>query len=243
MKAAPTFTSPSARSLGSAVGGVVLGLLSLSFADPSGSGQRSYKALVLENQQLKQSLVQSNHREDQLATQLADIHKRLGALGKSVLSEDKDDRILTALSEIEYLNQRLSALETSTIALIDNYRDFASSALVSNPDTRNRLEASIRQVETDLGYRHQPERNVLTGTLQQAKIVSVDQESGLVVLNVGHAKDARVGMRFALKRGSLDLATGIIAEVRPSVSGLLVEKVHDSKLTIQAGDSAKVILN
>ena len=225
----------------------VVSTLTFSVADTSDLElrklQQTVATLSKENQKLKDSLVKSNYREEQLANKLADIKKRLGALGKSLLSEEKDSRILSALAEVEFLNKRLNTMEASTVELIENYRDFSSSALVSNPDTRNELEASIRKAETALGYRHKPERAIASGTLQQAKIVSVDQESGLLVLNVGHAKDARIGMRFAIKRGSLDIATGIIAEVRPSVSGLLVEKVHEKNLTIQNGDTAKVLLN
>ncbi len=225
---------------------VAISSLSLSFADTSNLELRSLEekveTLTLQNQKLKDSLVKSNYREEQYAAKLTDIKKRLGALGKSLLSEEKDARIISALSEVEFLNDKLNTVEASAVELIENYRDFSSSALVSSPDTRNRLEASIRKAETALGYRHKPARQVATGILQQAKVVSIDQESGLLVLNVGQTKDARIGMRFAIKRGSLDLATGIIAEVRPSVSGLLVEKVHEN-LPIQNGDTAKVLLN
>ena len=168
----------------SAVMLVVLSLLSVSQVNASDLEleklQEQVKSLTIQNQKLKGSLVKSNYREEQCARKLADIKKRLGALGKSLLSEEKDTRILSALSEVEFLQKRLDAMETSTIELIDDYRDFSSSALVSNPDTRNRLEVSIRKVETALGYRFKPERQIATGTLQQAKIVSVDQESVLL---------------------------------------------------------------
>lgn len=229
------------------VGIVGLCLLSFAYADSSNIEIRSLQdkvsSLSLQNQKLKDSLVKSNFREEQCAGKLADIKKRLGALGESLLSEEKDSRLLSALSEIEYLSEKVNQVEAATVELIDNYREFSASALVSNPDTRNKLEASIRNAETALGYRHKPERQIVSGTLQQAKIVSVDQESGLLVLNVGQAKDARIGMRFVIQRGSLDLATGIVAEVRTAVSGLLVEKIHEPNLVIQNGDTAKVLLN
>ena len=222
-------------------------LASISVADSSDLElrklQTKVQALSKENAILKDSLVKSNHSEEQLANQLSDIKKRFGAMGKSLLTDETEPRILSALAEVEFLNKRLNMLEVSTIELIDNYRDFASSALVSNPDTRNELEASIRKAETALGYRSKPERRIESGTLQQAKIVSIDQESGLVVLNVGREKDARIGMRFTIKRGSNEIATGIIAEVRSSVSGLLVERVLNNQLKIQNGDTAKVLLN
>jgi len=185
---------------------VVASLFSLSYADTSDLELRSLnekvKTLTLQNQKLKDSLVKSNYREEQCAEKLADIKKRLGALGKSLLSEEKDARILSALSEVEYLKKRLDVMESSTVELIDNYRDFASSALVSNPDTRNRLEASMRKTEVALGYRFKPERQIATGTLQQAKIVSIDQESGLAPFSVrtSRGKTSRTKLIYPERR-------------------------------------------
>jgi len=222
-------------------------LLSTSYAKSSDIEVRALKARVAkleqENAQLKKSLITANYNEKRCADKLAQIMSRLGALGKSFFSEDKDERLLSALAEVEYLTKRVDAIEVSTYDLVDQYRSFAASALVSNPELRSDLEAGIRKVETSLGYRHKPKRQIDTGTLQNARIVSIDDQTGLVVLNVGLSKDARIGMRFNIQRGSTELATGIVAEVRPSVSGLLIEKIHEPTMPLQSGDIAKVLIN
>lgn len=205
--------------------------------------QEEVSRLSRENMKFKESLIASNKREEQVARKLARVKTRMGALGKSLLSEDQDQRLLAALTEIEYLQERVEKLEGATIDLTDNYRKLISTVLVSDPDARTEMEVSLRQAETALGFRYQPSRPIEAGTLQEAQIVSIDQESGLVVLNVGRENETRIGMRFSIKRGSLDIATGIVAEVRPSVSGMLIQELNQKDLLVQIGDTAKVVIN
>lgn len=205
--------------------------------------QEEVSRLSRENTKFKESLIASNKREEQVAKKLARVKTRMGALGKSLLSEDQDQRLLAALTEIEYLQGRVEKLEGATIDLTDNYRKLISTVLVSDPDARTEMEVSLRQAETALGFRYQPSRPIEAGTLQEAQIVSIDQESGLIVLNVGRKNETRIGMRFAINRGSLDIATGIVAEVRPSVSGMLIQELNQKDLLVQIGDTARVIIN
>lgn len=233
------------RSAWSAVAGVVclVGSVNAESNKPSlATLQEENSRLSRENLKLKESLIASNQREEQVAKSLSRVKTRMGALGKSILAEDENQRLLSALSEIEFLQKRVEKLENATQELTKSYRGYVSTALVSDPDARNKVEASLRQAEVALGERYKPERPIKSGTLQQAQIISIDQESGLIVLNVGHTSEARIGMQFAIKRGNLDIATGIIAEVRPNVSGLLVQELHDKNLVAQLGDRAKVKL-
>lgn len=205
--------------------------------------QEEVSRLSRENTKLKESLIASNQREEQIAKSLSRVKTRMGALGKSILAEDEDQRLLSALAEIERLQERVENLEATAVELTDSYRDFVSTVLVSDPDSRNKVEVSLRKAEVSLGYRYQPERPIDSGTLQQAQIISIDQESGLIVLNVGRSNDARIGMQFAITRGSLEIATGIVAEVRPNVSGVLIQELKEEDLLVQLGDSAKVKIN
>ena len=223
-----------------------LGLFS-AFAEPSklqlATLQEEVAHLSRENTKLKESLIASNQREEQAAKTLSRIKTRMGALGKSLLNEDQDKRLLSALSEVEYMQKRIQTLETTTTNLANSYRQFTKTVLTSDPDAQSKAEVSLRAAEVALGFRFKPERPISTGTLQQAKVISIDQESGLVVLNVGDQKDARIGMRFAINRGSTKIATGILAEIRQNVSGLLIQSLEENDLNVQLGDAAKVILN
>jgi hypothetical protein len=78
--------------------------------------------------------------------------------------------------------------------------DYLRQAVVSDPDSRC-VETSLRELDAVLGLRQKPRPDVRSGSLQQARIVSLDQESGMLVLNIGESHGARIGMSFRLSRG------------------------------------------
>jgi hypothetical protein len=89
-----------------------------------------------------------------------------------------------------------------------------------------------------LGLRQKPRPDVRTGSLQQARIVSLDQESGMLVLNIGESQGARIGMTFRLARGQQPYGKAILADVRKGVSGLFVESLDNPAETPRPGDLA-----
>jgi len=196
--------------------------------------------LTRENMNLKRSLTASSIREEQSALALSQAKLKLGALGRSIFNETDDKRLLSALEEIEYLYKHNEGMERVTLELIDLYRDVLAKEFSMDPVDRASAEATIRKAEAALGYRNRPATVKSVGTLQNAKVVSIDSETGLLVLNVGSSQQAKVGMRFTLMRGSEEIAKAIIAEVRTNVSGLLVESLT-KKLELQLGDRASVL--
>lgn len=225
---------------------LLLGVLALTLCNVNANQselENEIANLRRENLSLKQSLIASNKKEEQFAHTLSQVRKKMGAMGNSLLTGNDNSRLLSALSEIEFLQKRVDALETATIDLTESYRKFSKNTLASDSEARNEVETSIRSAEVALGFRFKPQRQISAGTLQNAKIISIDQESGLVVLNIGRSKDARIGMQFSINRGNLNIATGIIAEVRQNIAGLLIQETTNQDLIVNIGDSAKVLLN
>jgi hypothetical protein len=74
--------------------------------------------------------------------------------------------------------------------------------------------------------------------LQQARVVSLDQESGMLVLNIGESQGARIGMTFRLVRGQEPYGKVILADVRKGVSGVFVESIDNNAETPRLGDLA-----
>jgi hypothetical protein len=80
---------------------------------------------------------------------------------------------------------------------------------------------------------------VETGALDAIRVVDVNVNLRLVVLNVGLMQGARVGMPLALMRGDRVVGEMKIVEVRKSVSGALIERL-DKNVTVTAGDVVRV---
>jgi hypothetical protein len=190
-----------------------------------------------QNQTLRRSLTESNRSEKQATEQLAQVRERLEALGKNLL-DGGDDRLIQAAADLQLANERIAGLESSVTRLTSAVNDYLREAVVSDPDSRLRVETSLRELDAVLGLRQKPRPDVRTGSLKQARIVSLDQESGMLVLNIGESQGARIGMTFRLSRGQQPYGKAILADVRKGVSGVFVESLDNGTETPRPGDLA-----
>lgn len=192
-----------------------------------------------QNLALQRSLAESNKGEKQATEQLAQVKERLAALGKNLL-DGGNDRFIQAAADLQIANERISALETSVTRLGAAVQDYLRQAVVSDPDARLRVETSLRELDAVLGLRQKPRPDIRTGSLQQAQVVSIDQESGMMVFNLGEVQGAKIGMTFRLTRGQQAYGKAILADVRKAVSGAFVEHLDNVAESPRIGDLAVI---
>lgn len=190
-----------------------------------------------QNRTLQRSLAEANRAEKQASEQLAQVRLRLGALGKNLL-DGGDDRLIRAAADLEISKERLSELEATVMRLTAAVSDYLRQAVVSDPAARLRVETSLRELDAVLGLRQQPRADVVAGSLQKARIVSIDQESGMLVFNLGENQGAKIGMSFRLFRGQQTYGKAILADVRKAVSGAFPEQLDASIDSPRPGDLA-----
>ncbi len=205
---------------------------------------RLQAALVEErarNQALQRSLAEANKAEREAIEQLDQVRQRLEALGRNLL-DGGDDRLVQAAADLQIVNERTREIESAASRFAASVQDYMRQAVVADPDSRLRLESSLRELDAALGLRQKPRPDVRTGSLQQARVVSVDQETGMLVLNLGEDQDARIGMTFQVFRGQEPYATAILADVRRSVSGAFIETIESPNAEApRPGDTAVII--
>ncbi len=190
--------------------------------------QESIGELRAQNRALQKSLTEANRAEQEATEQLNRIRERLEALGKNLL-DGGDDRLVQAAADLQIAHERTTEVEAAATRLASTVQDYMRQAVVADPDARIRLETALRELDATLGLRQKPRPDVRTGSLQEARVVSVDQETGMLVLNLGESQGARIGMSFRLLRGQEHYATAILADVRRSVSGAFVEITRDAE--------------
>ena len=78
-----------------------------------------------------------------------------------------------------------------------------------------------------------------SSSLTAARVLEVNRSLQMVVLDVGAIQGVRVGMPLIILRGNRMVAELRVVEVRPQISGALIEKVENN-VTIKAGDTAQV---
>lgn len=200
--------------------------------------------LVLElrgqNLILQRALVEANKAEKASTDRLNQVRERLEALGKNLL-DGGDDRLIKAAADLELANERIAELEAAAVRLSSAIQDYLRLAVVSDPDARLRVETAMRELDSVSGLRQKPRPDIRTGDLQRAQIVSLDQESGMLVLNLGANQGATIGMTFRLIRGQQPYGKAILADVRQGVSGAFVEQLDTKDLTPRPGDTAALL--
>ncbi|BCX46592.1 hypothetical protein HAHE_05000 [Haloferula helveola] len=200
--------------------------------------QNQLAELRLRNKALEQGIAEANRAEKEASEQLAEVRQRLEALGRDLL-DGGDDRLIQAMSDIQVLNDRVAQLEGSAMRLSGTVSEFLRQALASDPDTRLRVETAMRELDSVLGLRQKPAPNAPTsGTAGRATVMSIDSESGLLVLNIGEQQTTRIGSTYRLYRGDQAYGTAIIADVRRRVSGAFVESLEPGQGPVRIGDRA-----
>jgi hypothetical protein len=220
------------------------GMAGVGMAHPPGEDAARAASLEQQVAQLKrqsatlhESLLAANQREKESADSLARIRLRLEALGKNLV-DGGDDRLVQAVSDLEVLKGRIRELEETALRLSGGVQAYLKTAVVADPDARATVEARLRELEALVGLRNRPQVQVDLGNLKRGKVVSIDSESGLLVLNVGEQAGARIGMIFKLQRGERLIGEAVVAETRDSISGLLIQHIEDETNPVRLGDIA-----
>lgn len=193
-----------------------------------------------QNRSLHLALKEANQADKNSSEQLKQVRERLEALGKNLL-DGGDDRLIQAAADLKIANERIAKLETSAAKLSVNVQDYLRQAVVSDPDARVRVETAMRELDSLSGLRQKPLPDIRTGNLQQARIVSLDQESGMLVFNLGETQGAKIGMTFRLMQGQKPYGKAILTDVRKGISGAFVEQIDSKDHTPRIGDIAVLL--
>ena len=197
------------------------------------------KDLRRQNETLEKSLVQANRAEKEASEQLARVRLQLEALGRDLL-EGGEDRLVQATADRQILEDRLGNLEGISNRLVSAIPDYLRQAVAADPDARLRVETAIRELDEVLGVRQKP-APAAAGSAGNARVVNIDPESGLLVLNVGEAQGARIGTTYRLVRGAQPFGSAIVADVRRNVCGAFVEELDPGQGPVKFGDTAILI--
>ncbi|MBK1825589.1 hypothetical protein [Haloferula rosea] len=232
MKSIRTIRSISLGALGLLIGGTA-------GAQDEGNAdlQRMVTDLQIRNRVLEQGIAEANRAEKEASEQLAQVRERLEALGRDLL-DGGDERLIQATADIQILNERINRLEGSAMRFSGSVSDYLRTALAADPDARLRVESAMRELDEVLGLRQKPAPTARsTGSARRAKVMSIDKESGLLVLNIGEQQTARIGTTYRLYRGDQAYGTAVIADVRQSIAGAFVES-REANEPVRLGDTA-----
>ena len=154
----------------------------------------------------------------------------------SGLLEGGDDRLVKAVSDLEVMARKLKELEEAALGLSASTQTYLSTAIAADPEARVEVETRIRDLDAVIGLRELSEKDRRSGSLQMADVVSVDSESGIVVVNVGEKESAVVGMAFEVYRNDSKVGDALVAQTRADVSALLITDLENDENPVRRGD-------
>ncbi len=212
-------------------------------AGEGGDGTTDRKIDQLERQvaTLRESYMLARADADAARKQLKEVSMRLEALGGSALGGQEEKLIETA-SMLESTRNELEEVRQSSLRLTAAVAEYKRNAMVEDETARQSLETALQELEVALGLR-QKQQSEFDGTLNEAKVLSIDTESGLIVINAGRKGGVEVGMPMEISRGDQAIAVTMVTDVRKNVSGLLVQRHLNPVLSIGVGDRVSVKTN
>lgn len=208
-------------------------------ADANSVLELKVQQLQSQNRNLSKSLIHAKEQQEKANGELNKIRLELEALNMFPLGTD-DQRLVEAVSNRKVLEGKLAKLEMAATHLTAQVREYINHAIVAEDQQRAALESKIRELDVLLGIRDKPRPQIDLGTLQQAKIVGIDSQSGTLILNAGEKQQVRIGMTFRILRGKSQIAEARIAEVRPNIAGALVVRLLDTNNAVRPGDIASI---
>ncbi len=212
-------------------------------AGEAGQGTERKTTGQLERQlaTLRESYAVARADADEARAQLRDIRARLEALGGAGL-EGSEQRIIETTAQLEASRKENEQLRQSAMKLTSAITTYMRGALVEDAQALMALEAALRDMDVALGLRQAPQSE-LSGTVDEAQVLSIDSESGLIVINAGREAKVEVGLPMEITRGDQAIAMAVVTDVRKKVAGLLVQKHLNPALVVQVGDRVSVRSN
>ena len=207
----------------------------------NGATDRRIDQLERQVASLRESYMLARADADEARKQLREVSMRLEALGGTALG-GQEEKLIEIASMLESTRNELEEVRQGSLRLTSAVAEYKRNAMVEDETARQSLETALQELEVALGLR-QKQQSELDGTLDEAKVLSIDSESGLIVINAGRKGGVEVGMPMEISRGDQAIAQAMVTDVRKSVSGLLVQRHLNPVLSIAVGDRVSVKTN
>ena len=207
-----------------------------------------------ENNQLRQanaalarSLAAANQEAKTARDELQKTRADFEALGLTVFDPtDRESRrrLINAMAELGREKEARGRLERQLLQLSESVLVFLNRLENVDAALRAELEAELRAADQTLASTRETANDIPAATeLTNARVMSLQPDIGLAVLNVGTRSGVRLGMPFELRRQDRALGAAIVVDVRDEVCGLVALDGGLAIQEVQVGDVARPGVN
>lgn len=196
------------------------------------------------NDALAQSAAAANQEAAELKDRYEKLRGLLEGLGISALENSKDqtqERFLAALSDLRIVKQQRDELAQALMEVAEASVNLARSAPNADPAAADTLNKSLTAADSLLSKigNTAPVDGVVSGDLQNARVVSLKPELGVAILSLGRKDGVKPGMPFEIFREDKPIAKVLITEVRNTVCGAIVQELASATDPVRVGDRGR----
>jgi len=194
--------------------------------------------LDAKNRALAESLAESNRLLDSLRADHEELMLRMASFGVDLLKPEPnslEQRLLNTVRERELVEQEKEKLATRLFRLSEASMNYLQSAVSPDAASRALLERELQAATQLLGTGAEPAK-AKSRTLGEGRVVSIDPEIGLVVLNVGRKCGVRVGMPLRILRKDNLIGTAMVVDVRDAITGAVLQQIAVDGNDVKVGD-------
>ena len=181
--------------------------------------------LMLAQQQvrsLSESLGLANSEAEVFKREAMDLKLRMEALGLEGASADKsklEQRLLKAVSDLKIVQEEKDKVSEALVRLTEALVRFLKGAVTADGDARMAIETEMRNANEALGVASPEamEAGAVPSTLTDGMVISVKDEFGLIVVNLGTRHGVRIGMPFQVWRGDREIGSVRVVDVRDRI--------------------------
>lgn len=189
---------------------------------------------------LAESLAAANSEAGLQRAAYQDLLIKMEALGVEVLNVDPkslQQRLLKAVRAGELEREQNRNLSEQLLSLSESVVNYfqGGGGGKSDPASRMLVEKELRASDAALG-RALPKAKKAPISVSRARVVSMDPEIGLIVLNVGKKGGVRVGMPLEILRTDRPIGTALVVDVRDSICGAVLNELVSESDDVKIGD-------
>ena len=193
---------------------------------------------------LSESLASANGDSQQVREAYEKLRAQMEGVGIAALdptNTELQQRLLTALSDLRIVEGYRRELTEALVNLSEAALAYAKVAPAADAENRDNLNKALSAGEKALSGTKlaavDPSGNA---DLDNARVVSLKDDLGIAVLNVGSRHGVHPGMPFAIYRKDKPIAHALVVDVRQGVSGAVVRELISKDEPVKVGDSGRV---
>jgi len=193
------------------------------------------------NAVLAEALAISGRESEHFRVAYQRLRGQIEALGLAAVDGSHEAvraRLVDAANDLRLAAQERDAIAEVLRELVEVGAEVDAAIPVEDEALRPRLHAALERAGDALGYSDGSSHR--GGNTSEARVVSVKEDYGLVVLDIGTAQGVRAGMPLEIFRRDRPVATAMVVEARDAICGAVIGQLLDPGDFVRAGDGARM---